>query len=897
MVSQTKYPGTIAQTSSGVPYRNWTSLNNLKADDNTDARCNDIATKSGTSKQPGPLKATGFGFNIPSDARIDSIEVQYEHFKISHSSSTAHMNISAPTVDFVNTAAPAIKLYAPPTTRTKYGYKWNRSSTFAPTPAQVNSGLFGVTFNYPANTNSNPGDLALDYIRLVVNYTLPTYSIQMSTPNNSVLGDNVSFKIDLTNTNSINSNGNATVNLNILSGLSYVSYTGNGTYSNGVWNAKLAGTVATLTITFKATSTGYKTLRATEFSTSVYIQRGVTIYEPSYSLSSTLPESGTQGTNITYTVTVTVNPDYITNTNVNIPFPSGLGLVNATGNGTYNNGVWNVEFVNKKAVLTITASINSAGTITQTITHGTGDSQITVTNTLFAISADVTETFNMTVPFPQDTLEELEDGESYVVGVYCKVVDVNNREIFKGPKNYRLELVNDDEVIISNQVTQLGTWQLLTLTFTKKEEINPSLVFHGGYIGVFETDITVHFATELYVGLSSTFEGFTKSQKLFDNKTLLLENGDLSNVNLDSLEKTAEYIFSDINLAGLETADILLTGIGITGNILTTDNTTISSYISTDNFNSSKKSQIITADDSTFEIGGEFDTWGLFFDDLTNLGFVVEFVNNTNNPLNLALNNLMLVLYYHIDLTGGQPGFTVDGVHSSTFNIFLTELNLPGGVKNEVKSVDIEGADGELPIRSNIKPIDIKIEFSILADCTENSYAILERIAKYLENDRDITNKPILKSVVFDVKPDKKYYYVLEDLIDAKNDEGELECDTTFNIPSGTAESLVETVTGEYGENKGLTKVYPLITCISTGANELTIKESVSNLKFKINTLIPSGTILTLNTNTNTLTASNSVDYSSFVDINSDRIILNTLYDFSESEGCVVQEVRFKEQL
>ena len=237
----------------------------------------------------------------------------------------------------------------------------------------VNSGNFGVGINYPKNTSTNPGDLALDYILVTVNYTLPTYSVNMTTPEAKVLGEPVTFEITVNNTNAINPGGTVTVNITIPSGLVYMSHSGPGTYSSGVWAAQLTNSTAKLYLTFNTTSVGSKSLKATEASTGVNITRSVTVNNPTYVLSSTLPANEVQLNKFDYQIKITVNSDAITTTEVNIPFPAGLDYISSTGNGTYNisTGIWAVSFVNREATLTITASASSTGTLTQTITHAT----------------------------------------------------------------------------------------------------------------------------------------------------------------------------------------------------------------------------------------------------------------------------------------------------------------------------------------------------------------------------------------------------------------------------------------------------------------------------------------------------------------------------------------------
>lgn len=905
MVSVTKYSTAQVQVDSGVPYKNWSYLYRLGANDNLDAYCNDIGTSDGTYNRPAPIKVNTFGFNIPENARIDSITVEYEHYKISHSSETAHMSIAAPIVSVNSVGAPSLTGNAPPTSRTVHSKTWNRSSTWQPTPAQVNSSGFGAALTYPKNTSGNPGDLAVDFIRITVNYSLPTYSVAMSTPASKVLSEPVTFDITLNNTNSINANGNAVVNLNIPPGLSYASHSGPGTYSNGVWNAKLTNSTAILSITFNTIIAGSQTLVATESSTGVNLSRTVTVNNPTYALSSTLSGSTVQGATFDYTVKITVNSSLITNTDVNIPFSSSLGYVSSTGNGSYNSstGVWNAVFVNREATLTITAAAATVGNVPQTITQGAGATLVSITNTVNVISSSLTTTYNAVVSFSDDILSELEDGREYIAAFYARIVDSQNRAYFPGPKNNRFSILQDTDEILSTQISNTGVTELLTARFTYHEGMNHSFKFYAGYVGYFEADIGVEFSQEPTIVPLEYFEGFEEINALFNYKNFLISNENFAELNLEALQKSGSYVFEDINTAGLETDEtILVTGFKITGDCILSGDTVITAGIFSLKdevlHESNPQSLVLDSESIIISIGDTYDNWGLNLNqiNIADLRFYLQLQNMTTESLNVLLNNLELTIFYTVDQTGGAPGCTIEGTHSSLFGIILDKDDIPRGTNNDVNYSDVTGADGKYPTRSNIKEETIKLKFDVVSEALLESNSLMDRIIQWISNERNKYNKPLPKGVIFDLDPDKQYNYILEKPITADRKFEDFECEAELVIPDGVAESVNPKVTGMIGVNNGLTRVFPVIRLLTDGSTEIVINESIENQSMTIHHTFTLNTVLIYDAKTKTLTDTDGNDYTADIDINSSRLVLNKRFDFSGTTGASVQTVTFKER-
>ena len=183
MVTVRKYANNITQ-SSGVyqggsnprQYRIFTNLAALKADDGNYAQCNNLGGKNGTWNRPSTLYFKDFGFNIPSYAKITKIVVGYAHNKITYSSSTAYPSINAPLITLLNVSGCSERGYAVPVNYTRF----TKTYEVSPTPSLVNSSNFGVSIDYPTNTNTNPGAMKVGYCWVEITYDDLNFAINSS---------------------------------------------------------------------------------------------------------------------------------------------------------------------------------------------------------------------------------------------------------------------------------------------------------------------------------------------------------------------------------------------------------------------------------------------------------------------------------------------------------------------------------------------------------------------------------------------------------------------------------------------------------------------------------------------------------------------------------------------
>lgn len=332
MATSTKRPNTISQTTgsyaSGKYYRSWYNLSNLKVSDKW-ADCGKSGTliggKNGTYPRPAPLKLTNFKFSIPSTAKISKITVYYRHYKSKVSG--AYGSFNAPTIDLLNVSASAKKGSAVPTSSTEYSVSWSLS----PSVSKVNSSSFGVSINYPANTNTNPDIIHLRNVRIVITYT------------NAV------------------SSSSAVTNINLGGGSS--GYISQSDMSNANGRIIVVGSDGSISY---ADNQSQAVDMLTNNSPKVS-QTGANVSKSKVYL----------GETVDITLTISASSKITATTRMYITMPEGVELIGKkSGNGTieqgitnesqdYENDYWTANFSNTTTVsITFTVQINSIGTKT-----------------------------------------------------------------------------------------------------------------------------------------------------------------------------------------------------------------------------------------------------------------------------------------------------------------------------------------------------------------------------------------------------------------------------------------------------------------------------------------------------------------------------------------------------
>lgn len=906
MPEQTKFVTNIWQ-GGGATYRDWVDLNRLSANDGLYSRCgaNIIASASGTRSKPSVLAGNTCAFNIHLNARIDYIIAQIETYvKNPTGGCTGRINI--PYVDFFlyyanGGANSSTKRYGAsvPCSAVAWNRVWYLSEIPNCKPVHVNSASFGANISAGRNVSSNPGYMYMDYIALIVGWTEPTYSLNATITSSVVVGEYVYYSITLNNTNGVHQGYNIPVSIPIPSGLSYVSQSGNGTYNTGTgkWDAVLSGGSATLNLVLQATSTGNKTVTGTVDYTGTNISKTVNVLAPSYVLTSNNPEFADEATNFVYNLTIETNSSTETSKNVTIPVPDGCSYVSYTGDGTYTSGtgVWAASFTDQEASIAITFLAQTAGetSITATVEGGApvDTSYITILET------DVTIPFSVDYSVPDSVLTYLSDAEAYALSWYCKVADTSLTSVYTGEKNHKIGVLQDAVETLSDRPTLLDTWTRCDVDFIHDVEAELMLRLYGQYLEISPSTSTTSFAG---FRLSSGTEIiYIAAGTVFDYPDNLIGNGDYALASIPANASSLPIRFNDINWAGRdEDPNLIVKGFAIEADYQVEAETTIITEVTINDITKSK-SFVFQAGDGTAIFGGSDDNWEFGSEDILSSAFefTMEFMNNTASLNDVMIKNVRVVLFTQYDSTFGNPGFTLDGVHSKNYDIFLVQdIDKDEGGKIENRTLDLKGSDGIFIVGTDIKEKELTLKFKITGDDLEDAQDRVNSAVAWMSPIRNSVNMPVTKDLVFDWDDDKTYKVVLDDVVQTKMDIATYECTVKFLIPSGVALSDIIT-SGNVGTNSGIISSKPVITATvtATGAYlELVESETGQTLIIR-ETSIPVGTVLTIDVENKTITGSDENTYQDSVSLDSTWPLLVNNFDFRDSVGMVINSVVYRE--
>lgn len=844
----------------------WANTHNLRSPDGGDATTVNLASASGTMNTPGVLVSRGAQFlDIPLNARINWVRAEWRE----RCTNPSGGHTGRPNIPYKWVALLAVNGGQASSGKTEgnsipYDYvtrslTWQRSEIPKVTPEALRSGEVGIHLGFGTNTAGNHGIVRISFKRIVVDYTPPTYSLEASVQQNKKLGENLTYTVKVTNTNNAHNGVAVPVSINLPSGLSYVSQTGNGTYNKntGKWNAVLSGPngSATLTLTLKSTSVGSKSITATVDGFGTTLTRSTTILQPVFTITPNIPVSVVSGKDLTFTVSVKVDTDAVTSRNINVAVPSGFTFKSSTGSGSFNSstGVWNAQFSNKTASRTFVYTAVTVGSHNIKIT--VSDTSTTATKTVIILSPDLTTPYYRYYELPEEIKNLMSHGKQYTVSVDCMVEDTVLPSIYDGLENFKIAIAVKNPVsgdledeILGSRPTELGKYQRIAVSFIYDEGINQVIKLNGQYPEISPTTSTVKYSR--FAILEGDNELFEEGLPLFDNPQALIENGDYSNVDLDANLSSGPVKFEDVNFAGREDdPNIIIKGIGVKLDYHATEDMGVTVELQHKDIKV-QKSQAVPAGESTTELGGEFDKWGLTDINLPDLSFQLKVSEINGNGSIFQVKNVRLVVYYQYDETGGNHGFIINGEHSRNYNMFLTGLESEAGMQLELDVLELDRHDGQLILGSSIEPKKVTIPFSVvgcsLSECEER----LQDAVKWMSNTFDSAKRPIPNVLSFDWNPDKKYKVILEEAVKNDFEDGHLECTAEFLLPEGLA--FEEETSLGAGVNDGLKPVSPVITIktdgnpriLDDGTPAIVLKDSISGAELTIKHAVPVGETL-----------------------------------------------------
>ena len=203
MTKTTLYPATVSQTNdTGNHYREFNNLGNVKNNKDTYAKTGQIATKSGTHNRPSAITAKNFKAKIPAGSKINSVTVEYA------ADYEGNISIGKSTINILNISGDNKNGKSLTKTMTKTSVTWKGDHTIS----NINSSDFGVKISFPANTKADVGYVKVKYIRIIIDYTVPNFSISAKKVSGTYQGDEYLVQCTLSNVNKTKGTSNVTIN-------------------------------------------------------------------------------------------------------------------------------------------------------------------------------------------------------------------------------------------------------------------------------------------------------------------------------------------------------------------------------------------------------------------------------------------------------------------------------------------------------------------------------------------------------------------------------------------------------------------------------------------------------------------------------------------------------------
>jgi len=897
MASVTLYPNSISgHTNDTIPYRKLLNPNNIKTSSTSSANCSQwganktdvhngcnpsntlrnycqgIAGKNGSRKRPATIKVTDYRANLPANANVSNVKVEYYYYKGSYSSETSHAEFSAPKITMIGVSGLS-KTGTAPVKESGDTSSRLRSVNFPVNlkGADVSKTGFGVEFNLPANTNTNPCYIRIAFIRIILTYTAESYTPKITiTPTSGQYGNKFLATLTVTDVNKVKSSGTLQCSVTIPSGLTTpVVKSVQGSYSGGVWNAQLNNYSAQLVLELTSsgpTQTGNRTVTLKELfgnnSVSASIRLDPVTYTPSCNLTNnTLEVSKTDDTENISHLNIKVKTSSPANTTItlNIIIPEGLIIVGDVLRQKIVNGVYTINpnppgnnsinpwDANREHYI----SIPIRGVIPN---DEETPYKVKVSSPNFTNSYS----FDIFVTRPESTgglyytsfrltnfsYDNMKDGKKYVF--YC-LGKYEGTQIDKSAKNLRAVVINGEAPIWSEQINlKNGEWVALICEFTYNNTYPVEIQLYGDYID-WEYEGDPYFANFCLVDADKWY-GYEYPVFHLDPIYNLLNNSNEWASCIFTPEKprktTKHYLntFDYKNL--LEAEKIIIHGISVEFDTEFDEQTGLQLGIGRrgSNVNDFAYESTSVSPDTTHVIfGGKYENWGIPYAEiqkfLPDLEITLELDNDCDKKeidYEVKVNNVMVTVYFSDDV-GNECGFSIDDVHCKYLNINWKNGKIPEGSNFTLNNLVIEGGDGEEVTRANIRNKNISLDIGFEDESFSETQILKDYVVKYLTPRRDRLDRPIPKKISFDYQPDRYYSYVIDKAYDFEPDGNGYKGPVNLIIPDGVGTSKTIVTNQEKGTIKGNGKVKPLILIRKTYENNLpdedrviVVKDSVS---------------------------------------------------------------------
>lgn len=920
-----RYPNAASNLQGNtIPYKACEDLNNLKANNNAVAHwgranpgkryINAIAGRNGSRFNPSAIILSDFKMNIPDNAKVTCISVQYAYRKMNYSankSERAHASFAGPVITLKPLGLKKTG-NAPP--RNDFGYYSTRFDGLNLRGKDVNKSNFTVLFDIPKNTNTEPAYIEIRYLRVIVTYTAKNYvpTIAIS-PAEIMYGETATVSCNIQETTGLVASEKVNTSVDIPSGLS-----ANSLNSTSIMTTSGKGKLLFTVTPSSADVEGSFNITFTENATSHSTKKQIIVKKPSvkvinFQLINKEVEVSTSSKINTAVLDFSLSTQAPTTCILVFDFDGleyeGITLENNTF--TINSSDWvesnNGEYVYSKSITVYGTEIRD-----YVISMASGAFVDEYSETLSVLVPILSNPYYTILNLNDFTLENLKDGEKYVFSCLGRVMEADN--ILNGMKNNRAAVINGDNEVLTNRISGVGLWEELKCEFTYDQSKPIFIVFYGNYIeyntGHLEWGNPALILAERYTGYEYPIFAFNPVKNLITQEysNVLLEPPELS--------LTTKHFFTEFNWQGIEESNVLIHGLEVTGDISTTSPAHVICGLGSkndDELNYTLDSEFITENETSFKLGGKFRTFGLKFTEinklLPDLRFFLQVDDAFDNitPFNVDVKNVALSIYYTLN-NGEDCDFYIDGVPCRYYLIRMDpESEIRHGANFEAKNYKIEGADGEYPTRINVSGNDINLKFYVTGDDFEDSTELLEYVSEFLYPKRDHLDNPILKSISFFFDKDNCYDYYIEDAIEANAIPGGYECSVDLVVPSGlkrTVEKMRKSFAGTVtaiGKIKPEVYLYKMIT--ESDTDEIQIIEQVSG---RILTLtgefiqnLPEFTNMKVDCENRRVYYENGDEWflidSNCVGIDSSFFILDNQYNFENSVNCKVTNVMYHE--
>jgi|GEM_PF-6001349 len=887
MPTLVSYPETIVQEINDNATRGFNNIKNIKNGSASYAETGKLLSPNQTKHRIAKLICTNFKFNVPLGAKINSIKVEYAHQKIADTKDK-YPSIAGPTIILNNSGIKPLEYVtwvgpSPTKSMTQRAavFKGVYSSTKSePTSVNVsnksytnithtyqlpsrniiNSSNFGVVIRYPSNTSNNYGYLRIQYIRIVINYTLSSYSLvcrdMYSTEQHIVLD---SCWLEVTLSNIILSDYNTSVRITLPENCVF----NRGNASNGgslvqkdentiLWNtnSRSNGNV-NCNINLKFKTPGTHTITITELlnnttKTFDFIILPTPTGFTDESNSELISIYAKQNTD--FSVPIKIPPNMLTELqNIKITCDNSIRFNNNPLDTSIDIPV---SDFNDNGEYMLTCNIGVTGL--SYLYFSTDSSMGTPNYVLKIIPSNFSYPNCSILTLNEEELNRMGNGYEYTIESFLKIIcAVENENLFNDYyKNFRIGVFNDsipentdvtEEYLIdhtvnwSSAISVFNEWEEKTVSFEYDNENPLYILITGDYMNNHPDECRIVFTDICIIEDFNEYES-PGNFLIPINETLLSS----SEISLNTLSHSNSVVIYDFPFnEDFGTNDnIAIRGIEFICNVDSDSDCVLKAKLKSSHGKTGERSIVINSDDKEISLGGVFDLWGFNISEMINLkDWSIELqlqnlLNTDVKTVDISISDIKIIVYF-LPLKINRVFCIVDGENMRHRGMFLKSVKLLPGLKTKTRYITVEGSDFNEPGSMNITQKEIEIEFSVRGCTIEETTELLRDIAKFMTNDRDELNNAIPKRIEFSHIPGYHFDYILEDPIDEDPKTIGYESKMKLTIYDGTSWANEDTVTNTSGANEGISKVQPVIECVPLSTS-IEINEITHDQKFTI---------------------------------------------------------------